>query len=387
VTIPKFRLGFGLLLAGLVYLSCAGVAEEPDRRPLAVTKPDLETPVQEGFPLEQAAQDSTSRALFEQINRDRRRAGVAPVLWDERAAALARRYAELQLADGTYGHFLTDGRPPYARASEEGILGASAENTAAMFTTAGSFPDGEEALALESHRRMMAERPPDDGHRKTILDPNATHVGVGMALSGGNFRLDEEFVTRRYEWLRITRTGAGVTAIKVKGKARPDMPIHFVTVAREPLPGKLSRDEVVRRRTYSYPSPVMGLVPTGDPASFLGLATSRSITLQFWGRFSFAYQLDRPGLWTFVLYFSHEGEKQSVPGGAFTLRVDRLGKPGLEIASASQAAGESGEAVPTLFDAFEARGEGEPQAAVVPESLAGHRRDSGLLQKHSREFH
>ena len=29
---------------------------------------------------------------------------------------------------------------------------------------------------------MMAEKPPDDGHRRAILDPLWTHVGIGVAL-------------------------------------------------------------------------------------------------------------------------------------------------------------------------------------------------------------
>ena len=28
----------------------------------------------------------------------------------------------------------------------------------------------------------MEEKPPADGHRRTILDPEATHVGVGYAI-------------------------------------------------------------------------------------------------------------------------------------------------------------------------------------------------------------
>src|ERR1044071_2175011 len=43
---------------------------------------------------------------------------------------------------------------------------------------------------------------PNDGHKKTILDPHATHVGIGVAWEGGEFRLVHEFVRRYVSWKR-----------------------------------------------------------------------------------------------------------------------------------------------------------------------------------------
>ena len=53
----------------------------------------------------------------------------------------------------------------------------------------GSFDETVTELALEAHAGMLAEKPPNDGHRRTILDPAATHVGVGYAIVGGSFRM------------------------------------------------------------------------------------------------------------------------------------------------------------------------------------------------------
>ena len=50
---------------------------------------------------------------------------------------------------------------------------------------------------------MMDERPPDDGHRQTILNPLLTHVGIGLAQVGGEFRITEEFSRVAFEWLEV----------------------------------------------------------------------------------------------------------------------------------------------------------------------------------------
>ena len=57
---------------------------------------------------------------------------------------------------------------------------------------------------------MMAEKPPDDGHRQAILDPLWTHVGIGVALEGGEFRMTEEFT--RHVGRRGSRRRPGACA-------------------------------------------------------------------------------------------------------------------------------------------------------------------------------
>ena len=49
-------------------------------------------------------------------------------------------------------------------------------------------------MTRQSQHAMMIEKPPHDGHRRTILDPHATHVGIGLAWEKGEFRIAQEFV-------------------------------------------------------------------------------------------------------------------------------------------------------------------------------------------------
>jgi hypothetical protein len=311
----------GLVSAAALMAACTG-AIFPAVRRLAIVKPQqFSIGIVDEFPDGQPA-EPVSAGVFEQINRDRGAEGLAPVRWDAKAASLAEEYTREQIREGTIGHFLLDGVPPYARLSRQGDLGVGAENSVAYVFSGDHIDVPPLTLALNSHRDMLAEMPPNDGHRRAILDPAATHVGVGWSLVGGNFRMTEEFTSRRFDWLRVVRLGSDGSSIRVRGHALPGMSIAFVSVARQPIPSALSLEEVNARRSYSYPSPHYALVPAASRTIALGLISLRCLTPSIKGHFSFNYQIDEPGLWTFILYFDHKGEPRPAPGGSFTVWVD-----------------------------------------------------------------
>jgi uncharacterized protein YkwD len=315
----------GPVSASVLLTACSGSLLVPPS--LSIVKPrQFSIGVADEFP-DGHPSDPVSAAVFEQINRDRAAAGLTPVRWDEKAAALAADYTREQIEEGIFGHFLLDGVPPYARLSGRGDLGVGAENSAAYVFYGDAVDVPALKLALDSHRGMLDEKPPNDGHRRAILDPEATHVGIGWHQTGRNFRLAEEFTSRRFDRLRIDRFGRDGSAIRVKGHALPGMRIAFVSVARQDIPSALSREVVNSRRSYSYPAPSYALVPAGSGARAGGLVTLRCLTPSIRGRFSFDYLIDQPGLWTFILYFDRKGDKGPAPGGSFTVWVDAENAP------------------------------------------------------------
>ena len=321
--IPKPRF---LCLVGAM-LGLAGCAAVPaflrfePAAPLAILKPELSGWIEDDFPREAAPRDGVERAIFDQINADRAGAGLGPVLWDEKAASLARAYTRQQITDGTVGHFLLDGVPPYARLSRSGDLAANSENAAAFMTSSGHLWDSPKDLAILGEKEMLHEKPPNDGHRRAILDPLATHVGVGWALEGGDFRLAEEFTTRGYDSLRVVRVGADGSSIRVRGKALDRRKLDFVSVAVQPFPSRLTREQVNSRHSYSYPDPTWALLPAASGDTAVGLRTFHCLVPSIHGKFSFQYQLDRPGLWTFVFYFREKGRGGTYAGGSFSVWV------------------------------------------------------------------
>jgi len=279
-----------------------------------VRLPDLGRPLREAYPQPSRPRDSVEAAVFDRINADRAAAGAAPVAWDESAAKVARAFCAAQVRERTRGHFLTDGIPPYARTALEGVFGVGAENSTAWLSSAREFQRGMVDLALDAHRDMMDEKPPADGHRRTILDPDATHVGVGWSQESGSFRMAQEFTTRRLSELSLTRVAQSPTTILVEGALRAPDRFEFVTVAREPEPHPLTKAEADARTSYGYPEPRLAFVAEGRKSlRVLGTETEDRVSLRG-ASFSFRFTPGLPGLWTLLVYTS-DGRRQPRPGG------------------------------------------------------------------------
>ena len=109
---------------------------------------------------------------------------------------------------------------------------------------------------------MMAERPPRDGHRRTILDPLFTHVGIGLAAVGGELRMTEEFTRVAFEWMELPavplRKGDWA---RFAGRTLPDWEVGLVEIRFEPPPHPLSLSELRRRGSYRLPPVVRTLRP------------------------------------------------------------------------------------------------------------------------------
>ena len=310
----------GSLLALSVALTCA-CALLPDASPrLSVERPLASAGATDSRP-EIGPDDPVAAAVFAQINADRARERLAPVAWDPTAADLAVAYTREQIREGTVGHFLLDGVPPYARLSRAGDFAMGAENAVAFMAIGDRLGDSPETLALRGQREMILEKPPGDGHRRAILDPAATHVGVGWSMSETDFRMVEEFTSRGFTRLDVLPVAHYASAIRVRGEALPGMSIDYVSVARQPLPAPISLTEANARRSYAYPDPRFALLPAAAPYRAVGIPSRKCLVPSVRGRFSFDYQIDEPGMWTFVLYFRKKDQARPVPGGSFTLWV------------------------------------------------------------------
>ncbi|HEU5251039.1 MAG TPA: CAP domain-containing protein [Thermoanaerobaculia bacterium] len=288
----------------------------------------LDAPIEDRVPpADSAPLDPVKKAVLERINRDRLAAGLTSVLWDESASRVADEFCANQIRERTSGHFLTNGIPPYARTSFAGIFGMQYENSVTWRTTASSFDESTTDLALESHAGMLAETPPNDGHRRTILDPAATHVGVGYAIAGGSFRMAQEFLTRHLEWLKLDRLPSQPVVI-VRGMPITGRSLAFVTIGWEPPPSRLTPEEASRRTSYSYPPPIFAYVEEGNVTTKVaGTVTFDRIRLTGPVEFTFRFAPDRPGLWTFEFYTIARREPRPTPGAAVSVWFDRPGEP------------------------------------------------------------
>jgi len=314
-----------LRAAALVVCAASAAASLGSREEgLRLRAPDLTRPISDRIPDPSRPADPVKAAVLARINEDRRKSGLPPVAWDEGASRAADRFCERQVEEKSHGHYLMDGIPPYGRMSFAGIFALNAENSASWITTGPRFGESIASLALEAEEKMVEETPPADGHRRTILDPRATHVGVGYAVNHGRFQMSEEFLTRRFEQITLTGSGNARAGVTVSGKPGPGDKLRFVTVAHEPVPRALSREQASGRTSYSYPEPYLALVEEGHTLQHVvGVPTEDRVRVRPGRDFSFHFVPDRPGLYTFSLYIAGAGgSDRPYPAAAATVWVE-----------------------------------------------------------------
>ncbi len=319
-----------LSCAAVLAASCAvGLRAFPgsrESRALRLRSPDLTAPLVDVLPPPGALPaDPVKAGVFARINRDREAAGLPPVAWDASASRVADAFCRAQVREQTRGHFLTDGLPPYARTGFAGVFGAQSENSVSWISSGRSFDEPSLQLALLGQEEMMAEKPPGDGHRRTILDPEATHVGVGYANEGGRFQMAQEFLTRGLERLTLLLREPRGAVVRFDGKPLPNWRLEFVTIAEEPPPEPLTRQEATSRTSYSYPRASLAYAPEEAPLIRVsGVDTQNRIRVSPGGEFSFNFAPDRPGLYTFVFYTAVRVSEPARPAGSATIWVERI---------------------------------------------------------------
>jgi uncharacterized protein YkwD len=163
----------------LVWTLAAALLFAPARA--AAAGPDFDNPQ-----VQQQAQDYMNLRL----NLLRSAAGLGPVHRDAQAGEAARLHAQDMLARGYFSHWNPEGLKPTRRYNLIGGFHALGEN---IYYFHGPF-SGVEGMVDEALEKLMAS----EGHRKTILNPAYTHVGLYLAASGlrGDLYVAQEFIAR-----------------------------------------------------------------------------------------------------------------------------------------------------------------------------------------------
>lgn len=194
--------------------------------------------------------------LVEVINQDRRQAGLPPVEYSPELSRAADEHCREMLREGYASHWNRSGWKPYLRYAQAGIRDALEENISSLWDI--SFPSGEEGMwgkLLSSHRGFMAEQPPFDGHRRSILGPNHTDVGIGAAYDSRGLRLIEVFSARVAELEPLPLHANLKTNLVVRGRLlRRDLELVAISVFYEPLPQPMSVEQLRATTSYGWPA-------------------------------------------------------------------------------------------------------------------------------------
>ncbi len=281
---------------------------------------------------------SLRQELIRMINHDRRQAGLAPVELDPQASVVGDAYCRQQIRYGTTGHYTIDGKAPYMRYSFAGGNDGLSENAAA-WTANYTFTDRAlYEMMRRSEEAMMAEAAPHDGHRRTILDPNATHVGIGLAWEGGEFRMTEEFVRRYVTWSRpLPRTSADGHPLVCSGKPAPGYVIEAITVHHEQMPQPLTASAANAINSYSLPDQRRDYLPrlhtylrrgangeVGQVSEQYTDGRRGDFHVSDDGSFAFAIPFpDGPGIYTVVVWVRSVSSEDSIAASNVSIRVAR----------------------------------------------------------------
>jgi uncharacterized protein YkwD len=275
--------------------------------------------------------------LLNMINHDRKAHGLPTVELDAYASSIADGYCRAQLRNGTTGHFTTDGQPPYMRYSFAGGNDGVSENAAAWSAEYTLTDRSLFEMMRDSEATMLGEKPPHDGHRQTLLDPFATHVGIGLAWRDGEFRLTQEFIRRYVEWLRpIPRRARSSERMLLSGRPLPGYRVDAISVHYEPMPQALSATTANAISSYGLPDDRRDYLPRLKSVSRRARDGAVEIVHEEYtdgrkgdfpvddeGSFAFAVPFPKgSGVYTIVVWISRAGHHDSIAASNISVRVD-----------------------------------------------------------------
>lgn len=200
------------------------------------------------------------------VNRDRKKAGLAPVALDDAASKAGLRHARDMAAKGFTGHLGSDGSTPEQRYTEGGGTDFVQENAACLSDTVerrlDPKPRFDAAKLAALHEMFMAEVPPNDGHRRNVLNALHNRVGIGLAQPADVAQpcLAQEFVDDYGEYEPLPREAKAT--LHVAGTISPSLVFGGVGIGRTPLPQPLPRERL-NGKLYRIPSPDTLYFPAG----------------------------------------------------------------------------------------------------------------------------
>jgi len=198
------------------------------------------------------------RIVVDLINEDRRKAGLDLVTWDETAGKSASQHVLEEADNGYIGHWGMDGEKPQHRYTLAGGLDAVDENESVTLWLEGGFhgvsKDQLKTIVAEHESAMVNELPPNDGHRKNILDPHHTGVGVAIAVGKYGVAMAQEFTNHYSVMTPPPLTATPGSTITLKGRVNIGYQVKGIYGVWESSPQPMTREQLMQTHSYSDPS-------------------------------------------------------------------------------------------------------------------------------------
>ncbi|WP_165423739.1 CAP domain-containing protein [Ktedonosporobacter rubrisoli] len=121
-----------------------------------------------------------AQAVFAAINKDREAAGLPALGWSDALVQGAHKHNQAMASANQLSHQLPGEADLGKRVTQDGLkwwwVG---ENI-------GQTTDATVNGALAIHKAMMAEQPPEDGHRKNILTTEGKLIGIDVLIDANH---------------------------------------------------------------------------------------------------------------------------------------------------------------------------------------------------------
>lgn len=263
--------------------------------------------------------------LLEMINEERAVEKVRPLEVDELATQVATKHAIEMAREEFASHWGRDGLKPYHRYSFAGGTHATQENVSAADSTWSMKVDQLKQDAAYLHVRLYQEKPPYDGHRRTILAPQHTHVGIGLAVEQLRLRLVELFVAKHVEVAPMSREAKPGDEIRLRGKILTrDHELNNLEVFYEPLPKAPELSWLRQTRAYALPQESRVLRPRLLPPLMYADKRPGTVNVSPGGGFNSPITLfsKEPGIYTIVAWIRHGKAEKAFAATEVCIRAE-----------------------------------------------------------------
>ena len=263
--------------------------------------------------------------LLRLVNAERARAGLTSLELDERACSVATEHARDLIRGRFQSHWGTDGRKPYHRYSLAGGTDALQENVSSAEDIQSLTATSIATDFNDMHRTMHNEVPPNDGHRRTILDPYHTHVGFGIAFQGRSLRLDELYLARYFHIDPAPRRAKSKATVVLTGRLlNPKHFLHEVDVFYEPLPAPPDLEWLRTLRSVALPDVYVRLRPKAPNGTTYTDGTTGDYEWSRNGKFRVPAKLFKaePGIYTIVFWIRRVPADKGFPGAQVCILSD-----------------------------------------------------------------
>jgi uncharacterized protein YkwD len=187
------------------------------------------------------------------INASRKKNNAPPVKLDILASRVGNKMSREAADNDFIGHWNTAGEKPYHRYAFAGGFDHVSENAYGEWSSANYSltPAFMSSMMKTGHGKFMSERPPADGHRKTVIDKSHNFVGIGYYLQGKQFRYYEEFLDRYLEFENIPREVKAGEPFNITVKSGDGLFLYFLAAFRDELPTPISPGNLKNKGGYT----------------------------------------------------------------------------------------------------------------------------------------